>query len=490
DARPVEVEAVSHKVESQGEITEALFESYRPQRVRVKGAKPHPTPLVQSAAMAAVEPPAATYAPRLPRSAIESGALSEAQLEQVIYAGQAHADMLADGPRRGYFIGDGTGVGKGREIAGIILDNWNQGRKKAVWITFNASLFADAGRDMRGIGDDASKLFQLAETKLGEDIKTKNGVLFTTYATLPNLPKGAGKAGKEAFSGGRLDQIEKWLGKDFDGVLVFDESHKMVNSDDSEGSRGKKKAALQALAGVELQRRLPGARVVYVSATGATEPSNLSYLERLGIWGEGTSFSNKRDLINAIESGGVAAMELVSRDLKAMGSYMARTLSYDGVTYSRLAHDLTEHQRKAYDTYARSWQIVLEHIGEALEETGQNKDKNARSAAMSLFWGNHQRFFGQVLTSMTMPSVLADIKAELAAGHSCVVQLTNTNEAAQERALQQASVSGEDLASLDITPRQMLMDYVRRAFPIHQFEQYLDEDGNERSRIVKDAGGS
>ncbi|KAF0234325.1 MAG: hypothetical protein FD177_881 [Desulfovibrionaceae bacterium] len=490
DARPVEVEAVSHKVESQGEITEALFESYRPQRVRVKGAKPHPTPLVQSAAMAAVEPPAATYAPHLPRAAVESGALSDAQLEQVVYAGQAHADLLPDGSRRGYFIGDGTGVGKGREISGIILDNWNQGRKKAVWVTFNGSLFEDAGRDMRGIGDDSGKLFQLADTKLGEDVKRGDGVLFTTYATLPQLPKGAGKAGKEAFSGGRLDQIEKWLGKDFDGVLVFDESHKMGNAIEVEGARGKKPPAQQALAGVELQKRLPNARVVYVSATGATEPSNLSYLERMGLWGEGAPFANKRDLVNAIEAGGVAAMELVSRDLKAMGGYMARTLSYDGVTYSRLDHELTEYQRKAYDTYARSWQIVLENINDALEETGQDKNGQAKSAAMSLFWGNHQRFFGQVLTSMTMPSVLADIKAELAAGHSCVVQLTNTNEAAQERALQQASVSGEDLASLDITPRQMLMDYVRRAFPIHQFEQYLDEDGNERSRIVKDAGGS
>lgn len=490
DARRVEVESVSHKAEAQGEITEALFESYRPQRVRVRGAQPHPTPLVQSAAMAAVEPPAATYAPHLPRAAVESGALSDAQLEQVVYAGQAHADLLPDGSRRGYFIGDGTGVGKGREISGIILDNWNQGRKKAVWVTFNGSLFDDAGRDMRGIGDDSDKLFELADAKLGEDVTRGDGVLFTTYATLPKLPKGAGKAGKDAFSGGRLDQIEKWLGKDFDGVLVFDESHKMGNAIEVEGARGKKPPAQQALAGVELQKRLPNARVVYVSATGATEPSNLSYLERMGLWGEGAPFANKRDLVNAIEAGGVAAMELVSRDLKAMGGYMARTLSYEGVTYSRLDHELTEYQRKAYDTYARSWQIVLENINDALEETGQDKNGQAKSAAMSLFWGNHQRFFGQVLTSMTMPSVLADIKAELAAGNSCVVQLTNTNEAAQERALQQASISGEDLDSLDITPRQMLMDYVRRAFPTHQFETYLDEDGNERSRIVKDAGGS
>jgi len=489
EARPVEIEAVEQQ-SAAGKITESLFESYRPQRVRVKGAKPHPSPLVQSAAMSAVEPPVATYAPKFPKSVVESGALSEAQLEQVIYAGQAHADMLPDGNRRGYFIGDGTGVGKGREIAGIILDNWNQGRKKALWVTFNGSLFDDAGRDMRGIGDDSGKLFQLADTKLGDNIKRGDGVLFTTYATLPQLPKGAGKAGRQTFTGGRLDQIVSWLGKNFDGVLVFDESHKMGNAIEVEGERGKKQPAQQALAGVELQKRLPNARVVYVSATGATEPSNLSYLERMGLWGEGTTFRNKRDLVNAIEAGGVAAMELVSRDLKAMGNYLARTLSYEGVTYSRLEHRLTENQRKAYDTYARAWQLVLDGIEQALEETGQDKNGMAKSAALSLFWGNHQRFFGQVLTSMTMPSVLSDIKAELAAGRSCVVQITNTNEAAQERALQQAAVNGEDLASLDITPRQMLMDYVRRAFPTHQFEEYLDDDGNTRSRLAVDSSGS
>jgi hypothetical protein len=44
--------------------------------------------------------------------------------------------MLPDGEtRRGFFIGDGTGVGKGREISGVILDNWNQGRKKHVWVS-------------------------------------------------------------------------------------------------------------------------------------------------------------------------------------------------------------------------------------------------------------------------------------------------------------------------------------------------------------------
>ena len=48
---------------------------------------------------------------------------------------------------------------------------------------------------------------------------------------------------------------------------------------------GAKKASLQGMAGLALQNRLPNARILYVSATGATTPENLAYAARLGLWG-------------------------------------------------------------------------------------------------------------------------------------------------------------------------------------------------------------
>eukprot|EP01050_Picozoa_sp_SAG11_P042399 SAG11_NODE_19507_length_465_cov_0.991803_1_plen_40_part_10 len=40
--------------------------------------------------------------------------------------------MLADGATRaGFFIGDGAGMGKGREIAGLLAENILAGRSKA-----------------------------------------------------------------------------------------------------------------------------------------------------------------------------------------------------------------------------------------------------------------------------------------------------------------------------------------------------------------------
>ncbi len=56
---------------------------------------------------------------------------------------------------------------------------------------------------------------------------------------------------------------------------------------------------------IEIQRRLPNARVLYVSATGATESSNLGYMQRLGLWGPGTAFESRHKFVNLLTMRGV-----------------------------------------------------------------------------------------------------------------------------------------------------------------------------------------
>src|SRR3546814_19374940 len=64
--------------------------------------------------------------------------------------------------RRGWFLGDGTGAGKGRQVAGIILDNWLKGRRRAVWISVSDRLLADAQRDWSALGQERLLVTQLS----------------------------------------------------------------------------------------------------------------------------------------------------------------------------------------------------------------------------------------------------------------------------------------------------------------------------------------
>jgi hypothetical protein len=62
----------------------------------------------------------------------------------VLYAGQRHQLLLGDGRRAGFFVGDGAGVGKGRQIAGVVADNAARGRLKHVWFSTSSDLYLDA----------------------------------------------------------------------------------------------------------------------------------------------------------------------------------------------------------------------------------------------------------------------------------------------------------------------------------------------------------
>lgn len=484
---------------------DAIYEPYVLQSIEIPGALNHPDQLVQSAAMAAMAPPRPTYQPLVLPGSLASGRPSAPQLETIVYAGEAHSRHLAgwwtvsetwdrltaagagaEGAvqfRRGFFVGDGTGCGKGVQAAGIILDNWLRGRRRAIWISRSDALIEDARRDWSALGMERLLVTPQWQFRAGTDIRLDEGILFTTFATLRTE-----RTGQKS----RLEQLVEWCGRDFDGVVILDEAHSMQNAVvDEEAERS---ASQQGRAGLRLQHALADARIVYVSATGGTTVQHFGYCQRLGLWGsDDFPFPTREAFMTAIDMGGVAAMEVLARDLRALGLYSARSLSFDGVEYQPLLHQLTAEQIRVYDSYADAFSIIHANLDQALEAAGvlrQGKSLNRRAlaSARSAFESTKQRFFSHLLLGMAVPSLIDAMEQDLREGRSPIVQIVSTGEALTERRLADIAPDQWNDLDIDITPREYVLDYLQHSFPTQLYVEQKAE-GDETVMVPAFKGG-
>lgn len=120
---------------------------------------------METASLSSIPPPDIYYRLAIPYEAIEESRLSSLQLESIIYASQQHENILADGCRAGFLIGDGAGVGKGRTVAGIIFENYLRGRKRSLWFSVSTDLKYDAERDLFDIGANKIEVHMLNKVK-------------------------------------------------------------------------------------------------------------------------------------------------------------------------------------------------------------------------------------------------------------------------------------------------------------------------------------
>ncbi|KAM8962284.1 protein strawberry notch homolog 1 isoform 2-T2 [Pelodytes ibericus] len=429
------------------------YAEYMP--IKLKVGLRHPDPVVETSSLSSVTPPDVWFQASIPEETIDNGWLSALQLEAVTYAAQQHETYLPNGDRAGFLIGDGAGVGKGRTIAGIIFENYLLSRKRSLWFSVSNDLKYDAERDLRDIGAKNIQVHSLNKFKYGKisskhNGSVKKGVIFATYSSLIGESQSGGKYKT------RLKQLLHWCSEDFDGVIVFDECHKAKNL----CPVGSSKPTKTGLAVLELQNKLPKARVIYASATGASEPRNMAYMSRLGIWGEGTPFREFNDFIQAVERRGVGAMEIVAMDMKLRGMYIARQLSFTGVTFKIEEVPLSHDYVKMYNKSVKLWVLARERFQQAADLI--DAEQRMKKSMWGQFWSAHQRFFKYLCIASKVRRVVQLAREEIKNGKCVVIGLQSTGEA---RTLEALEEGGGELNDFVSTAKGVLQSLIEKHFP-------------------------
>jgi hypothetical protein len=386
----------------------------------------------------------------------------------------------------------------------------------------SSDLYFDAQRDLSDCGASAIEVTPLQKQSYAP-LKMESGVLYTTYSSLV--------ARQTSSKRSRLQQIVKWCGgADYEGLLgkprsvqynvqsaqittlaprshphiflfiVFDECHRAKNLISAGGGAAYRSRTGEAV--LELQSAMPHARVVYCSATGASEPRNMAYMSRLGLWGVGTAFPGSAEeddgikgfpgFLSTLERRGMAAMELVATDLKRMGAYVCRSLSYEGAEFELVEEILDEKWERMYDDAAKFWLQLRQLLADAVEkypdgqpdkklglggkydhessgggmwaddwitdsdssDDGENPDadddeepkrgnaakkkgkagkkkskKLAPKVVWRYFWSSHQRFFRHLCVAAKVPCVVRLTQQATSEGKCVVIGMQSTGEA-------------------------------------------------------------
>ena len=418
----------------------------------------------------------------------------------------------------GFIIGDQTGIGKGRVVAGVIRYAMRQGRPP-IFVTEKANLFADIYRDMVDIGipDMLGRDLNVVMTNSGESVPLGEGlgelkskgskahtallqklaaeglqsegvdVLFTTYSQMQTVK------GEETDRQRVLDSLVQG------GVLLLDESH------NAGGTTGGFKKANAPLNRADFVRKLVGKAhgVLYSSATYAKRPDVMSLYAATDMR---LAVKKIEDLGDAIGKGGVPMQQVVAAMLARAGQYVRRERSFDGIAYNTPIVEVDRNQYAATAGILSSIQSFSEdYVGAATEKL----DEELRAAGEALGFDNAVGKAGASSTNFTaiMHNVIdqmllafsADATADRAiaaieSGQKPVITVANTLESMLD---QYAEVSGITVGQeFDITFADVFRRYLERSrwITIKKPQGSVDEKGkeikSERKRLTDSQLGS
>lgn len=378
-----------------------------------------PSAVVETASLALMTLPATSTKLLLPRQTMLAH-LSRDQLLAVALCLEKHSTIMTTGKRCGFLLGDGTGVGKTRTAGAVIFSYVlshvlrYERAPPCLWVSANMDLMPAAQRELAEIG--AGRLICVGAKEFLQPPARgapPPHVVFATYA----------------FLGRNTAAVLQRLPADYDGVVVLDECHMAKNM--AAGNRqwstaGKTTSAAAAVHA--LQERCPRARIVYVTATAATEPRHFCNMSRLGLWGDGTAFATPQAFVEQMERHGLGSMEMVALHMKQHGQFLSRHLSFKECEFDIVNVAPDAEYAAMYDRCVRVWHGLEDRIGDFQCRSKQNPvAKMHRTFYMELYG-----VFRMLMLSAKMSTLVRLVQAALGQGRACVIGMEQTGQAAME----------------------------------------------------------
>lgn len=362
----------------------------------------------------------------------------------------------------GFIIGDQTGIGKGRIVAGMIRYAINQGLTP-VFVTEKPNLYADMMRDLADIGmgdmlgygtDELRVLMTNKEEsvpygangeyqmpKLGrqadsvmqemianERVDPKYLAVFTTYSQMQT-------------SGGNMpDRMKAIQAIMPNAYLILDESHNAGGT----GVAGGRKTAKQLIA--ERTNGFVGRSGfmrLLVQKAKASFFSSATYAKRPNVMDlyQSTNMIHAVDkpeqLGDAIARGGVPLQQITAAMLAADGQYMRRERSFHGVKYDTkpvaVDKDAAENMAKAMSevlNFSRAKDGAIAKLQNEYDAAGAmltDVGNNAKTAVEGANFGSiMHNLIDQMLLALKTKGAVDEALAALARGEKVVLTVANT----------------------------------------------------------------
>jgi hypothetical protein len=131
----------------------------------------------------------------------------------------------------------------------------------------------------------------------------------------------------------------------------------------------------------------------------------------------------------------MGSLEMLALEMKQMGTFVARTLSWDGAEFATLHIPLDPEQVKQYDSAAQWWLLVKKDMEEIIQTFFS--DQAPSKTLWRAYWSAHQRFFREMSICAKVPSVVREVKQFIAKDCAIVIGLQSTGEASTQAALEE-----------------------------------------------------